>query len=601
MKGRNYMKRIFALFLAVLVCFSFAAANADDLSDVKQAGVIRLGVAPEYIPFVLYDNSGNLSGIDVALIDEVARRMGVKVETVNMAFDGLIDSLEIGQVDIIGGAFSKTESRMERIDFTRVYYNGDAQFIVRADVQKPASVDFSSLRDMKIGVQKGTSFDQWIKTNLVGAGYVSVRNVYTYSTAADEMKALERKDVDIVLLDQDVYEGIYRKTGKYQVYYDGFAKENYAFGLRKGSSLTSVVNEHLTDMLKDGTAQKIADRFFKMNYDEAETTIARPSQLPTPTPSVPVVSVPAAAPIQECKNGMAYVSDVTIPDGQRLNQGEGFRKTWRVQNTGTCTWTSDYTFGFVSGDQLSGRTINVPGIVGPGQTVDLSVDMAAPYSNGTFQGNWQMRSPQGYNFGQTIWVKIRVGSSEPSRKDGQYYAPIDIEYFYPDYYAGKAGECVRAYWKAKGASMVEVTVDGISMYRGDVVAPGSLKFCGPVKESGKHYFELHAWNVTADSYSSFTYSTEGQSGDNRPVIKSFYAASDHGHMGDSTTVYWSVSSNTSVVYVYVDGYLIEESYDKNGSASVQATIQNVGVHKIQLVARNVIDDVSKTITYTMYE
>ena len=519
MKGQNRMKKTLFLLIVILALFSFTAVRADDLADVQKAGEMRLGIAPEYIPFVFYDRDGSLSGIDVALIEEIGRRMGVKIRIINMAFDGLMDSLDIGQVDIIGGAFSKTEERMGRIDFTRVYYTNEAEFIGRKDLQKPPSVDLSSFRDMKIGVQKGTSFDQWVKTNLVGAGYVSPRNVYTYATAADEMKALDRKDVDLVMLDQDIYEELYMGTGKYQVFYEGFAKENYAFGLRKNSTLTSVVNGHLTDMLKDGTAQTIANRFFSMNFGEAEMTIARPSQLPTPTPAAaaPVTAAPTPTPAETCMNAMVYAADITIPDGTRMNQGDGFRKTWRVKNTGSCTWNSNYSFVFVSGAQMSGRNINIPGVVGPNQTIDLSVDMMAPYADGIYQGYWQMRSPEGKYFGETIWVKIKVGNvQEPNRqpaptvrpRDGEYYAPIHIEYFYPDYYSGKEGDCVRAYWNAKGASMVEVTVDGESMYRGNVVSPGSLKFCGPVQRSGHHYFELHAWNVTVDTYASFTYKTK---------------------------------------------------------------------------------------------
>ena len=520
MKGQNRMKKAIILLFIILALFSFAAVHADDLTDVQQSGVMRLGISPEYIPFVFYDQDGSLSGIDVALIEEIGRRMGVRIEIVNMAFDGLIDSLNIGQVDIIGGALSRTEERMQLIDFTRVYYKNDAEFIGRIDLQKPAAVDLSSFRDLKIGVQKGTSFDQWVKTNLVGAGFVSPRNVYTYSTASDEMKALDRKDVDLVLLDQDIYEELYKNTGKYQVFYEGFAEENYAFGLRKGSALTSVVNGHLTDLLKDGTAQTIANRFFSMNFGEAEMTIARPSQLPTPTSSVqealPAVAAPTPTPANTCMNGMVYVADVSIPDGTGMNQGAGFRKTWRVKNTGSCTWDSNYSFIFVSGAQMGGRNINIPGIVGPNQTVDLSIDMTAPYADGIYQGYWQMRSPEGKNFGETIWVKIRVGNVQEQNRpaptarprDGEYYAPIHLEYFYPDYYSGERGECVRAYWNAKGASMVEVTVDGESMYRGDVVAPGSLKFCGRVREKGHHYFEIHAWNVTVDTWGSFEYVTK---------------------------------------------------------------------------------------------
>ena len=96
------------------------------------------------------------------------------------------------------------------------------------------------------------------------------------------------------------------------------------------------------------------------------------------------------------------------PDGTGMNQGAGFRKTWRVKNTGTCTWTSDYSFVFVSGDQMSGQNIYVPANVAPGQTVDLSVDLIAPNGEGTYRGYWQMRTPYGYNFGETIWVKVRV-------------------------------------------------------------------------------------------------------------------------------------------------------------------------------------------------
>ncbi len=600
------MKKIIAFVMILIFILSFAAVHADDLADVQKAGVLRFGVPPEYIPFIVFGDDGSQTGIDIALMEEIGRRMGVQIKVVNLAFDGIIDSLNIGQVDVIGGAISKTEERMKLIDFTRVYYSGDAQFIGLSSLSKPASVDLSSFRDMKIGVQKGTSFDQWVKTNLVGGGYVSPWNVYTYSSAADQVKALDRKDVDLILLDQDVYESLYRDTGKYQIFYDGFAKENYAFGLRKDSSLTAVVNGHLTDMLKDGTAQTIANRYFSMNYKEAETTIARPSQIATPTPNAaPVVVVPTQSPAASCINGMTFVSDVTITDGHQVYQGESFRKTWRVKNSGTCTWTNDYSFVYVSGDQMSGRNIYVPTTVAPGQTVDLSVDLIAPYADGTYRGYWQMRSQQGSNFGETIWVKVRVGNSQPvqptARPDGQYYAPINIKYFYPDYYAGNAGDCVRTYWAAEGASIVEVTVDGVSLYKGDVVNPGSLKLCGPMTENGTHDVVLHAFNVTADAYSSFQYTAEGQNGNDRPEINYFYAASDQGHMGDTTTVYWSVSSNTSVVYIYVDETLIEESYDKVGEAPVQATIQRVGKHKIKLIARNVIDDVSATITYTMYK
>lgn len=408
------MKKIYSvLLITLIILLAVGTSRADDLSDVMQAGELRYGVSPDYIPFVFYDNSGQLTGIDVALMEEIGRRMKVPVKTVNVAFDGIMDSLTIGQVDVIGGAFSKTAERSELIDFTNVYYSGDAQFIGLTSLSIPESMDYNNFRDLKIGVQKGTSFDQWVKTNLVSAGYAEERNVYAFSSAAEEIKALDRKTVDLVLIDQDIYEELYRSSGKYRIFYEGFAKENYAFGLRKNSSLTSVINGHLWDMLQDGTAQEIANRFFRMDFNEAQATDARSSQLPTPTASyIPVVyptqPAPTQSPLPAGTDYMTFVSDVTITDGHQVRPGERFRKTWRVKNTGNTVWTPYYSFVYVSGDRMNGQEINVPVTVYPGQTVDLSVDLTAPKDRGTYRGYWQMRSPYGRNFGETIWVKVRV-------------------------------------------------------------------------------------------------------------------------------------------------------------------------------------------------
>ncbi len=523
------MRKILFLFLAILL-LTASVVFADDLADVRQSGVLRMGVPQEYIPFVFEDESGKPTGIDIALMEEICRRMGVRLQVISLAFDGMIDALNLEQVDVIGGAFSKTQDRMEKIDFTRVYYKGEAQFIGLNTLSKPQTISMESFRDLKIGSQKGTSFDQWIKTNLVGGGYVSPRNVYTYATAADEMKALDRKDVDLVLMDQDVYEKMYRSSGKYQIFYNGFVQETYAFGLRKGSTLTAVVNEHLTNLLKDKTGDEIAGRFFRMNFDTANVDTSRSSQIiipvqvaaPVIAPVTAPVTAPTAAPaVQSCINGMVYVSDVTIPDGHQVKPGENFRKVWRVLNNGTCTWTPNYSFVFVSGDQMSGRAVSIPANVAPGQTVDLAVDMIGPNSAGTYKGNWQMRSPQGKGFGQTIWVKVRVNGSpvasntnpyKPSyptavpQSDGQKYTPVEIYYFYPDYYAGEEDSCVNVYWSTSNASMVEITVDGESMYRGDW-ANGTKQLCGPITNRGAHNVQLYAFNVTADTYSAFTYTT----------------------------------------------------------------------------------------------
>ena len=126
------MKKLFKLAVLFICCLVlFAPIQADDLTDVINSGTLRLGVPPEYIPFIIEfpDADEDLAGIDIELMEEIANRMDVSLQTTNLSFDGMIDALNLGQVDVIGGAFSKTDERAALIDFTKVYYSGDAQFI----------------------------------------------------------------------------------------------------------------------------------------------------------------------------------------------------------------------------------------------------------------------------------------------------------------------------------------------------------------------------------------------------------------------------------------------------------------------------------------
>ncbi len=105
---------------------------------------------------------------------------------------------------------------------------------------------------------------------------------------------------------------------------------------------------------------------------------------------------------------------MTYPDGTPLSPNQSFNKTWRLKNTGTCTW-SGYTLAFVSGDRLSGPdSVSVP-TTAPGQTVDVGVPLMAPGSGGNYKGYWQLKDNQGVNVGGGgyVWVQISVPYSSP--------------------------------------------------------------------------------------------------------------------------------------------------------------------------------------------
>ncbi|HSK87538.1 MAG TPA: NBR1-Ig-like domain-containing protein, partial [Anaerolineales bacterium] len=134
---------------------------------------------------------------------------------------------------------------------------------------------------------------------------------------------------------------------------------------------------------------------------------------------VPAAALPStAAAAQTCTDRAQFIADVTVPDGTRYDPGATFKKTWRLKNIGTCTWTTSYSLVFDSGERMGApASVTFPASVGPGQTVDLTVDMTAPNAAGHYIGYWKFKNANGVIFGIGVnankawWVEINVTGS----------------------------------------------------------------------------------------------------------------------------------------------------------------------------------------------
>jgi len=106
----------------------------------------------------------------------------------------------------------------------------------------------------------------------------------------------------------------------------------------------------------------------------------------------------------------AYLSDVTIDDGTEVAPGELFVKTWRLKNTGGCAWDDDYLLIFYSGDDMDGEGTEIGQYVASSDTVDVSVTLAAPDTDGAYTGYWILADDSETIFGATFYVQIVVSS-----------------------------------------------------------------------------------------------------------------------------------------------------------------------------------------------
>jgi len=127
----------------------------------------------------------------------------------------------------------------------------------------------------------------------------------------------------------------------------------------------------------------------------------------TPVPLSTSTAIPAVTATTSCDKAL-FVTDVSYPDNTPVPAGTNFTKTWRLQNIGSCSWTPSYAVVFVSDNIMNGPTVQaLSGNVNPGQTVDVSVNLQAPSSNGTYTSSWGLRNPSGVIFTH-FYVQIKV-------------------------------------------------------------------------------------------------------------------------------------------------------------------------------------------------
>lgn len=104
--------------------------------------------------------------------------------------------------------------------------------------------------------------------------------------------------------------------------------------------------------------------------------------------------------------------DVNVPDNTIMSPGQEFVKTWKIKNTGACTWGEGYKLIYSYGDKMNGTAQALTAAIAPGDEVDVSVSFKAPDLAGSYQSFWTLQNPKGIPFqgndGKVLYVLITV-------------------------------------------------------------------------------------------------------------------------------------------------------------------------------------------------
>ena len=139
-----------------------SVVKARTVQEIKDSGVIRIGVFTDKAPFGYIDENGKNQGYDVYFTDRLAKDLGVKVEYISLDPASRVEYAETGKADIVAANFTVTPERAEKVDFSLPYMKVSLG-VVSLDGAVIKSVE--ELKDKTLIVSKGTTAEYYFSKN----------------------------------------------------------------------------------------------------------------------------------------------------------------------------------------------------------------------------------------------------------------------------------------------------------------------------------------------------------------------------------------------------------------------------------------------------
>lgn len=299
---------------AVLACVLFAApALADDLDDVRRLGRLRWGGDQEgggpYV-FPREDQPSQVTGFEVELAEELARRIGVRAEFSQGPWDRLPDLLRVRKIHIILNGYELTPDHAAAMEPSKPYLGYGLQLLTRKGGEVS---DWPSLRSRKgrVGALTGSAADSYLRRFCAGTCQVS-----SYDGSTDAMREVETGKLDATLQDTPVFAFYGPRFPGLVTASEPVAPGSYVIYARKGEHrLIQALDAAISDARDDGSLARILRSYglappLAAASASALAASAAPSGSPAPLASSLAPPEPSPSPSSQLpprKRGWAVV------------------------------------------------------------------------------------------------------------------------------------------------------------------------------------------------------------------------------------------------------------------------------------------------------
>ena len=254
------MKKFVTMLLALVMVLSLAACGGGSDSLTVEKGKLHMSTNAEFPPYEMVTNDGGFEGIDVEVAGLIAEKMGLELVVDDMGFTAALEAVQNGKSDIAMAGITVNEERKANMDFSDSYATGIQVVIIKEDSPAVQSLD-DLASGVLIGTQEGTTGYIYCSDTVENGGY-GEEHVMAYETGAVAIQALLAGKVDCVVIDNQPAQEYVKANPGLEILDTEFAVEDYAIAVKKGNSqLLDEVNKALSELIADGSVQKVVDKY----------------------------------------------------------------------------------------------------------------------------------------------------------------------------------------------------------------------------------------------------------------------------------------------------------------------------------------------------
>ena len=256
----GFPKSLQRLALALTLGLALAGCNkpAGDGAPAAVATIV-IGLDDNFPPMGFHDEKNELTGFDIDLAREAAKRLGAQVQFKPIDWSAKEAELNGHRVDALWNGLTITEERKKNIAFTTPYLENRQIIVVTVDSPIQAKAD---LAGQVVGAQEGSTAVDAIERDAATAR--SFKELKKFSDNVTALMDLKTGRLNAVVVDEVV--GRYylaKKPGEYRVLDDNFGTEEYGVGVRKDdTALLARLQDALNQMKQDGAAAAISTKWF---------------------------------------------------------------------------------------------------------------------------------------------------------------------------------------------------------------------------------------------------------------------------------------------------------------------------------------------------